>query len=131
MIDWLKLYRWLWFIAGTFMRHVGCFTAMDVARTWLKPYPDAYAFVGLQQGPHTDGKIHVHALVGGTGPDHRVVATNLRRTWVKNGNVWVDAFTPTLPGVRYIVDQYEDYDILGQMMLYQPRKRGRVRRTAW
>ena len=96
-------------------------TALATVHRWLAKCPDAYAAVGVQRGP-VRLATHVHLLIGGV---QRMSETLLRGSWVKRGHVLIERFTPLEGGVRYIVDQSDDIELIGDPVLYRPRQRGR------
>jgi hypothetical protein len=128
---WLRTFRWDFWTDGTTTAPVTSDTMLEIVKHWLLPFREAYAVVGLQHGPLTQ-TIHSHMLIGGIGHGN-CAETLLRGSWVRDGHVRVEQFSPSLGGVEYLVKQAEEIEILGTPLLYKPRHlrghRGRTRRT--
>ena len=128
---WLRTFRWDFWTVGSTTEPVTSDTMLEIVKTWLLPFREAYAAVGLQHGPLSQ-TIHSHILIGGIG--HACSAeTLLRGSWVRDGHVRVASFRPCLGGVEYLIGQAEEMEIIGCPVLYKPRHRrghrGRTRRT--
>jgi hypothetical protein len=119
---WLRSFRWSFFTTGTFEKPVTGSTALRVVESWLSACRGGYAAVGLQRGPVTLAH-HVHMLVGGVARNG-LTASMLRGSWVKDGHVLVERFTPTRGGVEYLVRQADVIELLGDPQTYRSRKRG-------
>ena len=122
-VTWLRSLRWSHFATGTFERPVNGSTALRVVRSWIGGVTEAYAAVGLQRGPVTLTH-HVHLLIGGIHR-HGLPESHLRGSWVRDGHVRIEPFTPTRGGVEYLVKQAEVIELLGDPQPYRPRRRGR------
>lgn len=122
--DWLRTFRWDWWVTGTWATPLGDpLTAVRIATQWLtRAGPSAYAAVGVQRGPLAD-RLHVHLVVGGTGT-RPLMATRLRRSWVKKGHLLVARYTPTRGAIEYLVAQADEIELVGTPQAYHPRSRG-------
>ena len=65
-VTWLRMMRWDFFATASFRYPVEADRALETVVQWLVAVPEAYAAVGVQRGP-IGGRIHVHAVIGGTG----------------------------------------------------------------
>ena len=119
-IEWLQGMRWDWWATPTFRYPVTPTQAVRAVEAWLAPLPSAYAAIGVQRGP-TGDRLHVHALVGGTGR-HPVQVWGLRRGW-RRGNVRIEGFRPHLGAVAYLVRQADEIELLGSPVPWRPRRR--------
>lgn len=134
-IDWLRTIRWSFMVTGTFTNPVNDPTAWRIGRAWISgdrwiEYGGVYAALGVARGARAE-KHHVHALVGvgmhrkAGCPTAEQVATRLRGSWVREGHALVEPYTPKRGGVRYMVDQTDVIEVLGDPERFRPRKRGR------
>lgn len=119
--EWLPSFRWQFWATGTLELPVTASTAMRIVHTWLSPFPDAYAAVGVQRGPASLTH-HVHLLIGGVNP---LAGTLLRGSWVKRGHVLVEAYDPRRGAIPYLVGQADHIELIGSLQRFRPRRRRR------
>jgi len=118
-VEWLRSMRWDWYVTLAFGYPVTAAHALRAVGRWLEPLPEAYGAVGLQHGPAGD-RLHVHALVGGTGR-HHLRASYLRGSW-RRGSIVLDGYHPRLGGVEYLVRQASVIELVGSPRPYRPRR---------
>jgi hypothetical protein len=129
--EFLRTFRWDYFVTGTLKEAVVKDTLLIIMKTWLSPFRDAYAAVGIQRGSILE-KYHVHAAIGGIGhgalnsSGYNSPETFLRGTWVRDGHVKIAQFSPGLGGIEYMIAQTDEIEIIGSLVRYKPRHiRGR------
>jgi hypothetical protein len=110
---------WDWWTSPSFRYPVTPHHAVDAVTHWLRSLPKAYCALGLQHGPCGD-RLHVHCMIGGTGR-RRDTEFVLRGSW-RRGNLDLKAFHPALGGIEYMVRQADEIELLGQPVLYRPRR---------
>jgi hypothetical protein len=120
---WLRGFWWDCFATATWESQISFSSALSIVSRWVSARPGAYAVAGVQSGPSLL-KVHAHVLIGGLGRGRDGEAA-LRASWVTKGHVRVEAFRASMGGVEYLVDQAEDWQIIGSLMRYRPRARGR------
>lgn len=141
--EWLRLYRWdVWF-TGTFRTPMSAAGAQGVFAQYMRALNRArheqygevarredrvYAAMALERGPH-DGRVHVHALIGGLGR-HPAVLSASRQAWAPYGDVWAPPYDPRLDvrgtpygAARYLCKHPEAVQVVGQLIKYRPRRK--------
>ena len=120
-ITWLRTMDWDFFATCAFGHATSPHAALKAATEWLAPLPRAYAAVGLQRGPGGN-RLHVHAMVGGTGR-RPLIETLLRDSW-RHGNLDLKRYSPLKGAVEYVVRQADEIEIIGSPRVFRPRRRG-------
>lgn len=119
--EWLRQMHWDFFATGTWKQPVSGFTSQRTVDTWLSEFPDAFAAVGIQEGPNSK-RLHVHLLIGGLSG---VAATRLRGSWVKHGHVLMKRYDPRPDVISYVVNQAEEMRLIGTPQMFRPKRRRR------
>lgn len=134
---WLRQMRWdVWF-TGTFRVPRTEATAQELFTHYLarlnsvrqQQYgttakrPDRiYAALAIERGPH-DGRVHVHAVIGGLGR-HPVVLRAAVTEWAMHGHAVAPPYDPTGGAVQYMCKHPEEVMVLGTLRKWRPRRRG-------
>src|SRR6266513_2362530 len=118
-VRWCRAMRWDVFATPAVGHLTSEAAILRAVERWLRPFPAAYAVVGLQRGP-AGGWLHPHALVGGIGRAPLRLAF-LRDSW-RHGSVHLDGYTPRKGAVEYVVAQADRLEILGTPRRYRPRR---------
>jgi hypothetical protein len=124
--DWLRTFKWDWWVTPTFRRAVTGAGAGELVRGWLgQQRADAYAVMAVERGAVND-RTHAHVLLGGVGA-HPQLRLRLERAWYY-GHILVQPYAPRLdpPGTRtgacyYLVKDPEAVEVLGRLRRWRPR----------
>ena len=116
---WLRTFRYDWWATPAFGHPTSAAAMLRAVTAWLQPFPKAYAVVGVQRGP-LGNRLHLHGLLGGIGR-HPDTERMLRDAW-RHGNLSIVGFSPRRGALDYIVHQATEIEIIGQPVIYRPRR---------
>ena len=118
-IAWLRTMDWDFFATPSFRYPVSPRHALDAVTAWLAALPRSYAAIGLQRGPLGD-RLHVHAMIGGTGRRPRV-ETLLQASW-RRGNIHLVGYAPAKGAIEYLCRQADEIELLGTPVAYRRQR---------
>ena len=130
----LRRFRWSYFVTLTFRFPVDEGDAWLAVLDWLAPLgPGVYAAVAVERAPArtgkpgqegwAEGRVHIHALLGGLRRRVDTILTLRRSWWGKHGQALIRLYRGRGGAAWYLCKDGGAVELLGTPLQYRPRRR--------